>query len=74
MQDTGFLPFGMTWFNSYLSERHQVVHLNNELSEPLPVESGVPQSSVQGLILLSIYVNVYHLYLLSNARLSKICI
>ena len=57
LQDIGISPFGITWFNSYFSERHRVVRLNNELSERLPVESGVSQSSVQGPILLSIYVN-----------------
>ena len=57
LQDVSFSPFHITWFNNYLCERHQIIRINNELSEPLPVESGVPQGSILRPILLSIYVN-----------------
>ena len=57
LQDVSFSPFHITWFYNYLCERHQVIRINNELSDPLPVESGVPQCSILRPILLSIYVN-----------------
>ena len=57
LQDVSFSSFHITWFYNYLCERHQVIRINNELSDPLPVESGVPQGSILRPILLSIYVN-----------------
>ena len=53
----GVSPSSIAWFTSYLSDRRQVVRINSELSDPLPVVSGVPQGSILGLILFSIYVN-----------------
>ena len=57
LQDIGISPFGITWFNSCLCERHQIVRINNELSEPLSVESGVPQGSILRPILFSIFMS-----------------
>ena len=55
--DIGVSPSSIAWFISYQSDRRQVVRINSELSDPLPVVSGVPQRSILGLILFSIYVN-----------------
>ena len=52
----GILPSCVAWFTSYLSDRRQVVRINSELSDPLPVVSRVPQGSILGPILFSVYV------------------
>ena len=47
----------VSWFRSYLTGRQQRVKYNNSLSDPLPVSSGIPQSSVFAPQLYNIYVN-----------------
>ena len=53
----GFKDDILQWFRSYLSDRRQCVSINGALSKFLPVSSGVPQGSVLGPLLYSLFVN-----------------
>ena len=45
----------LNWFESYLSDRTQSVVVSGEPSHPVPLSSGIPQGSVLGPILLTVY-------------------
>ena len=52
----GFHGRALDWIGSYLAERSQFVRVGDQQSAPAAVEFGVPQCSVLGPILFSLYV------------------
>uniref|UniRef100_A0A3Q3LPB9 Reverse transcriptase domain-containing protein n=1 Tax=Mastacembelus armatus TaxID=205130 RepID=A0A3Q3LPB9_9TELE len=53
---TGIRETALKWFQSYLSDRFQFVHVQDEPSTRTKVSYGVPQGSVLGLILFTLYM------------------
>ncbi len=52
----GISGSALAWFKSYLSDHHRIVAVNEEVSYRLQVQYGVPQGSVLGLLLFTLYI------------------
>ena len=48
IQSVGASTSTLKWSNSYLTNKYQVVRIHSSVSDPLPVECGVPQGSILG--------------------------
>lgn len=56
----GFDTQAVALIRNYLSGRTQRVRLNSNVSSPLPVKCGVPQGSILGPLLFTIYISDFH--------------
>ena len=51
----GITDLALLWFKSYLSDQTQCVNISADHSSPQQLECGIPQGSVLGPVLFSIY-------------------
>ena len=57
LHSVGFDSDACSWFQSYLSERSQCVKAGKAQSGFLPISKGVPQGSILGPALFTLYIN-----------------
>ena len=53
----GITGLALNWIKSFISERSYCVKTNQNISKPHPLKYGVPQGSVQGHLLLIIFID-----------------
>uniref|UniRef100_A0A8C1PPA9 Reverse transcriptase domain-containing protein n=1 Tax=Cyprinus carpio TaxID=7962 RepID=A0A8C1PPA9_CYPCA len=57
LRDIGLGTKAVDWFRNYLANRTQTVAVDGHISASLGVRGGVPQGSILGLVLFTIYIN-----------------
>ena len=57
LKSLAYSPRALAWFRSYLTNRQQLTRVGTSVSSPLTVTHGVPQGSILGSILFSLYMN-----------------
>jgi hypothetical protein len=57
LNSIGFSNDCLAWFTNYFADRFQCVKSQGLLSGPRAVSMGVPQGSILGLTLFSVYIN-----------------
>lgn len=57
LEELGFRGLALNLFKTYLSNRQQIVDIDNTRSDGRQIKYGVPQGSVLGPVLFSIYIN-----------------
>ena len=57
IRSLGVSPSALEWFKSYFKGRYQYVRIGDVVSQSLPVDYGIPQGSILGPVLFTVYRN-----------------
>ena len=70
MEEINLNPHLIRWLKDYLSDRHQIVAVEGELSGKLPVVLGVLQGSILGPLLFIMYINTVTVTISSGSEIN----